>query len=111
MVAEQPLRAMSTAQCRELLQRTYGACTSSYIKGRAVLYSIFAYGIRQEWCDVNPVERVEVPKVKEQTKDATPDKKTQLLPDLNKVWLYGRIRMLFRRHAAWRVSTCTVSGK
>ena len=34
-----------------------------------------------------------------------------LLPDLNRMWLYGRIHMLFRRHAAWRVSTCTVSGK
>ena len=79
-IAEQPLRAMSTAQCRELLRRTYGACTSSYIKGRAVLHSIFAYGIRQEWCDVNPVARVEVPKVKEKTKEPlTPEEVEKLL--------------------------------
>ena len=67
--AELRLRAMSTAQCRELLQKTYGESKSSFIKGRAVLHSIFAYGIRQEWCDVNPVARIEVPKVQEKMKE------------------------------------------
>lgn len=53
---------------------------SEDIKGRAVLHSIFAYGIRQEWCDVNPVARVEVPKVKEKTKEPlTPEEVEKLL--------------------------------
>ncbi len=35
------------------------------MKGRVILHSIFAYGIRQEWCDSNPVSRIEVPSIKE----------------------------------------------
>lgn len=30
-----------------------------------MLHSVFAYGLRQEWCAENPVARVEVPKVQE----------------------------------------------
>ncbi|MBQ8479572.1 MAG: hypothetical protein IJ503_04200 [Akkermansia sp.] len=64
-VAERPLRAMSTRECRSLLERAFGGSVHSYRKGRAILHSIFAYGIRHEWCDVNPVDRIEVPPVKE----------------------------------------------
>lgn len=64
-VAERPLRAMSTRECRILLERAFGGSVHSYRKGRAILHSIFAYGIRHEWCDVNPVDRIEVPPVKE----------------------------------------------
>lgn len=67
-----PLRAMSPRQCRELLQTAFGNCKSMYIKGRAMLHSIFAYGIRQEWCDTNPVARIEVPKVYEAPKEPLP---------------------------------------
>ncbi len=64
-VGELPLRAMTTAQCRDILQRAFGHSKSSYVKGRAVLSSIFSHGIRQEWCDTNPVSRIEVPRVAE----------------------------------------------
>ena len=64
-VAERPLRAMSVKECRALLAAAFGNSPSSYHKGRAILHSIFAYGMRQEWCDRNPVDAVEAPRLKE----------------------------------------------
>lgn len=63
--AELPLRAITTAQCRDILRQAFGHSKSSYVKGRAMLSSVFSYGIRQEWCDANPVSRIEVPRVEE----------------------------------------------
>ncbi|MBQ3240232.1 MAG: tyrosine-type recombinase/integrase [Akkermansia sp.] len=64
-VASRPLRAMSTRECRELLQAAFGGSASAFRKGRAMLHSVFAHGLRQEWCAENPVARVEVPQVQE----------------------------------------------
>ena len=64
-VAALPLRSITTAQCKMILTQAFGASASSFVKGRAVLHSIFAYGIKREWCDSNPVTRIDVPKVKE----------------------------------------------
>lgn len=64
-VAERPLRSMSVKECRALLAAAFGNSPSSYHKGRAILHSIFAYGIRQEWCDRNPVDAIEAPRVRE----------------------------------------------
>lgn len=64
-VAQLPLRAMTTAKCRRILDVAFGHSAHSYRKGRAILHSIFAYGFRQELCDVNPVARIEVPPVVE----------------------------------------------
>ena len=103
-VAQLPLRAMSTAQCRDILQRAFGHSKSSYVKGRAVLSSIFSYGIRQEWCDANPVSRIEVPRVVEKPiAPLTPDeverlKETACRPEFRdmrfslSLMLYGGIR-------------------
>ncbi len=63
--ADMPLRAMTTSQCRRILQAAFGHSKSCYVKGRAMLSSVFSYGIRQEWCDSNPVSRIEVPRVTE----------------------------------------------
>ena len=63
--AELPLRGIRTSHCRRILQAAFGNSESSYLKGRAILHSIFSYGMRQEWCDANPVSRIEVPRVKE----------------------------------------------
>ena len=65
-VAERPLRAMSTRECRELLQTAFGGSVHSYNKGRAILHSIFSYGQKQEWCGENPVARIECRRVREQ---------------------------------------------
>ena len=69
-VAERPLRAMSTRECRDLLQQAFGASVHSYNKGRAILHSIFAYGQKQEWCGENPVSRIDTVRVAE--KEITP---------------------------------------
>lgn len=63
--AAMPLRSVTTAQCKNILSSAFGNSASSYLKGRAILHSIFTYGMRQEWCDGNPVSRIEAPKVKE----------------------------------------------
>ena len=65
-LAERPLRAVRAPECRAYLERTYGHSRSAYRKARSVLHTVFAYGYRHEWCDSNPVDRVEVPKVQEQ---------------------------------------------
>lgn len=77
--SELPLRAMTTAQCRELLQAAFGNCKSMYIKGRVMLHSVFAYGMRREWCDANPVARIEVPKVEEKQISPLPVEDVQRL--------------------------------
>ncbi|MGN0836090.1 MAG: tyrosine-type recombinase/integrase [Akkermansia sp.] len=64
-VGARPLRAMTARECRELLEQAFPASVHSYRKGRAILHSVFAFGFRREWCDANPVDRVEVPEVRE----------------------------------------------
>ena len=72
-MAAKPLRSMQTRDCRALLQRCFGNSVHSYRKGRAILHSIFAFGVRREWCDVNPVDRIECPYVSEaEIKPLTP---------------------------------------
>lgn len=61
------LRSMTTAQCRNILRAAFGQSPSEYTKARSVMHSIFSYGLRQEWCNANPVARIEVPHVKEMT--------------------------------------------
>ena len=63
--AEMPLRKMTGDDCRRLLSSAFSASPSSYKKGRAILHSIFAYGMRREWCDTNPVDRIETPVIHE----------------------------------------------
>jgi len=64
-MAARPLRAMSTLECRELLNQAFGNSDHSFNKGRAILHSIFAYGQRQEWCRYNPVSRIETKRIQE----------------------------------------------
>lgn len=64
-VGQLPLRSMSTGQCRQILEQAFGHSAHAYRKGRTIMHSIFSYGIRQEWCDANPVARVDTPEVQE----------------------------------------------
>lgn len=64
-VSERPLRSMSVKECRALLAAAFGNSPSSYHKGRSILHSIFTYGVRHEWCDRNPVDAIESPRLKE----------------------------------------------
>lgn len=63
--AQQPLRSMGVGQCRQILEKAFGGSLHSYRKGRVILHSIFSYGIKQEWCDTNPIDRIEVPRIQE----------------------------------------------
>ncbi len=69
-MAERPLRAMGTDECRRVLEVAFAGSLHSFRKGRVILHSIFAYGLRQGWCGQNPVALVEVPEIEE--KEITP---------------------------------------
>ncbi len=64
-LAERPLRAIGTQECRRALEAAFPGSVHSFRKGRAILHGIFAYGQRQQWCSVNPVSAVETPRVEE----------------------------------------------
>ncbi len=64
-LADRPLRAVGTSECRHVLSSAFAGSAHNFRKGRAVLHSIFAYGIRQGWCSVNPVAVIEVPAIEE----------------------------------------------
>lgn len=59
------LRNATSDDCRKILYEAFGARASAFVKGRAILHSIFEYGIRREWCSANPVSRVEIPHIRE----------------------------------------------
>ncbi len=63
--AEKSLRGITAAECREMLQQAFAGSLHSFRKGRAILHSIFSYGLRQKWCRENPVAAVEIPPVEE----------------------------------------------
>lgn len=64
-VTLRPLRDMDAQECRDILRQAFGKSANSYRKGRTILHSIFAFGMRREWCDRNPVTLIEAPLVKE----------------------------------------------
>ncbi len=64
-LAERPLRAMNTAECQQVLDTAFGSSAHSFRKGRATMHSIFAYGLRQQWCSANPVTPIEQPRLEE----------------------------------------------
>lgn len=64
-LAERPLRQINAEECRRILRSAFSGSESSYRKGRAILHSIFAFGMKRGWCSANPVDGVESPVVKE----------------------------------------------
>lgn len=64
-VGERPLRAMTTEECRRVLDAAFRESVHSYRKGRAIMHSVFEYGRRRGWCAGNPVADVEMPAVEE----------------------------------------------
>lgn len=60
-IGRRPLRNLTTKDCRELLAAAFGTSDNSFRKGRTILHSIFSFGFRREWCDTNPVDRIEAP--------------------------------------------------
>ena len=45
------------------METAFGGSAAQYRKGRAILSGVFSTAIKHDWCDVNPVARVEVPDV------------------------------------------------
>ncbi len=64
-LAERPLRSMGSAECRRALNLAFAGSAHSFRKGRAIMHSIFAYGMRQQWCSHNPVAAIEQPCIEE----------------------------------------------
>ncbi len=64
-LAERRVRSITLDDCRVYLQAAYGESSSQYRKARAILSGVFSTAIRHDWCDANPVSRVEVPNVVE----------------------------------------------
>lgn len=63
---ELPLRSMSCEQCDAMLRELFGHSAHVFRKGKAVLHSIFSYGQRRGWCQLNPVKAIESPPVYEE---------------------------------------------
>lgn len=64
-IAGKALRGIGSGECRKLLQEAFEGSAHSYRKGRAILHSIFRYGMQQGWCSVNPVDSFDAPAVQE----------------------------------------------
>ncbi len=60
------LRSITSDQCSNLLHTHFNASPHIFRKAKAVLHSIFTYGIRRGWCSINPVDSLETPPVYEE---------------------------------------------
>ncbi len=63
-LAERPVRAISTDECREMLDRVFNTAQQRK-KARANLSGLFSIAKRRMWCDSNPVSNLEAPVIKE----------------------------------------------
>ena len=64
-LAERRVRSITSEDCRRYLETAFGGSAAQYRKARAILSGVFATAIKHDWCDSNPVSRVEVPEVVE----------------------------------------------
>ncbi len=64
-LAERRMRSVTSEDCRRYLETAFGGSAAQYRKARAILSGVFSTAIRHDWCDANPVSRVEVPDVVE----------------------------------------------
>ena len=64
-LAERRMRSISSEDCRKILESAFGSSPSQYRKARAIMSGVFSTAIRHDWCDANPVSRVEAPDIVE----------------------------------------------
>ena len=64
-LAERRMRSVTSEDCRRYLETAFGGSAAQYKKARAILSGVFSSAIKHDWCDSNPVARVEVPDVVE----------------------------------------------
>ena len=62
-LAERRMRSVTSEDCRRYLETAFGGSAAQYRKARAILSGVFSTAIKHDWCDSNPVSRVEVPDV------------------------------------------------
>ena len=55
---------LSTSECEEWLNAAFHT-DSQFNKARAMLHGLFEFALRREWCDKNPIKRIERKKVVE----------------------------------------------
>ena len=60
-LAERRMRSVTSEDCRRYLETAFGGSAAQYRKARAILSGVFSTAIKHDWCDANPVSRVEVP--------------------------------------------------
>ena len=53
---------LSVSECEEWLNAAF-ATNSQFNKARAMLHGLFEFALRREWCDKNPIKRIERKKV------------------------------------------------
>ena len=64
-LAERRVRSISSEDCQKYLETAFNGSAAQYRKARAIMSGVFSTAIRHDWCDSNPVARVEVPEVVE----------------------------------------------
>ena len=61
-----PLSSITSEDCYKLLHTHFSYSPHVFRKAKAVLHSVFSYGIRRGWCQANPVKSLECPPVYEE---------------------------------------------
>lgn len=64
-LAERRMRSISAADCTRYLRQAFPDSPAQFRKARAALSGVFSSAIRHEWCDANPVSKVQVPRILE----------------------------------------------
>ena len=64
-LASTNIRAITIADCREMMEDCFGHSKHSFRKAQSVLHSIFNYAERQGWCSANPARAILRPPVVE----------------------------------------------
>ncbi len=64
-LAVRRIRSITSKDCRRYLETAFGGSAAQFRKARAIMSGVFSSAIKHDWCDANPVSRVEVPDVME----------------------------------------------
>ncbi len=65
--ANRDIRSISRLECRQLINTHFSRSAHIFGKAKTILHSIFAYALRQGWCDINPVDCIESHPIREET--------------------------------------------
>lgn len=55
---EKNIRFITRNECRKMLEEHFSISAHVYMKAKSILNSIFAYALKQGWCDKNPVSSI-----------------------------------------------------